>query len=1251
MYYLINSTLRTGEELCIETRMDVQSNSGTVSCQNSLYSQLNFMSEVLADYISNITGETFTILNINNNKMSISSNSCLFKLDVSGNLNTTQPYKMLGFNANTLPNTFYNNITAPNTINLNVPIFQSNILKMDVLKNSFNGAFPLYPLNYVIQNLCESFKNKLVKKTNLQWTVIYDASIDRVRINLLTPNYSFKFFWNNVDMINLSKSLGFSLEQTDFDTVIIADKSPEINDPLTSKDVIVLNISEIKIQTTNRNLQFSPKTTLPNQFLQTLAQQLLEITGVPWTIDTFGSYLRMVISQTELTTTTTLYSASLLFGDPSMIKIAQAFGFSPVNTIYKTTFVGSSPINYNIALLPNDLFKLALTNQYFTNIYTLYEIPFAAPIFNPVKYLQLMNNSLINTTGKSWTIQSNVGPNINNSSYLNIKLNDVDSSFRFFWGNAVSANISKSMGFANINMTNYTDSVVAGNIIDFNYDLTYKDILNFEVRSNVYYKNDNYSIKTQDNEYKLNEYITKLAQKLKSETGKNYSVYYDEITQKTKISVSDNNIYFKFLFGENPMKNIAQMLGFNPINMSSFSNNIISPNTVNGSITLGSTDLFVIVQKTDNYDYSILKPISITELYFKADVFITNLKSILDAATGYTWNVSTTSNFITIAINNPNVAFKFLWGEDNMNNIANALGFNPVNQTAFLSSIMGTNKINTLIQFTPNNILLLRIRDTSSINTKDEIITSYFFENIDDFYSPYYFFKYISTNFNADLATPLIFTYNSINNKLTMSSTNPFRFGFAAGTNLSKIMGFNFLESATYENSWTGSGIVDMTQIFLPTEIFILKYLKSITSFSFNFFDYYAYYHTYLLEVYLTNATQLIWKCFYDTTSKKISAFLSSISYKFITNDPDMLAFSIIYGFNTNNSQSFAKTQIGNNPMSFSSYNGSNLVYLLPLVSNPVNVLKLSYESAYNLPVKHSLLIEPVIFTTGTSFCTYLAGLLTAKFPLMSFIVNYDQLTHKITVSNTQSQTIKFRFLFGNSIFVSKLMGFNKSDLFPFNNSITSEKEIGLSGQFGTIIINPSQIIAFNKMNLVEINLPDLENITDSNNKITLIGLTTSLPTTYTVKIINGLYNSTNFAAALQNALNLAGIGTFTVALIDNSSKITINCTTTFKILWEKTKVLASMCGFNPINMSSFQSTITSDYIIDLKYPKHVYLDMLGVKYNNIMLNNKHMFLIGVNKFIDAPNNQLDKIVLALYDENNCIVSPTTNWNAVLEFL
>jgi hypothetical protein len=132
MYYIINSTLRTGEDLTIETRNDIKSNSGNISCQNSLYSQLNFMTEVLGDFLSNTTGETFNA-DVINNKLKISSNTCLFQLTGNTDTETKQPYTMLGFNTSTLPNSFYSNITAPNNINLNVPIFQSNVLKLDVL--------------------------------------------------------------------------------------------------------------------------------------------------------------------------------------------------------------------------------------------------------------------------------------------------------------------------------------------------------------------------------------------------------------------------------------------------------------------------------------------------------------------------------------------------------------------------------------------------------------------------------------------------------------------------------------------------------------------------------------------------------------------------------------------------------------------------------------------------------------------------------------------------------------------------------------------------------------------------------------------------------------------------------------------------------------------------------------------------------------------------------------------------------------
>lgn len=1251
MYYLINSAVRTGEDLIIETRNDIKSNSGNISGKNSLYSQLNFMNEVLGDVLSNTTGETFNA-SVVNNKITISSNTCLFQLTGNVDTDTQLPYKMLGFNTLTLPNAFYSNITAPNNINLNVPIFQSNVLKLDVLKYSFNEAIELYPLNYVITNLCSSVQNQLEKQTQLQWSITYDNIDKKIKIQLISPNSLFKFFWTSPEMSAISQALGFTIEETVYSNSITANQSPNISYAfIWYNDRIVVNIMQQQIESEIRDIQFSPNTIYPNQFLLTIEQQLLESTGVVWEKSIFAeNTLVFTIKQSA----EIKYRASLLFGDASMSRIAQSFGFSQQNTNFSGAFTASSPYKNTPLYMPNDLFKLKLETNYSKTIYNLYKIPFGPPIFNPIEYLKEVNKALVSTTNLPWNIQSNIGPNINNSSYLELRINDVDSQFRFFWGNVLSANIAKSMGFANTDMQNFTNSIIAGNIIDFNYNLNHPQLLNFEIKSNIYYKKTSYELPTLPTEYKLNQYVNSLSSKLNAATGQEYAVYLDEFTLRTTIS-SSKNIYFKFLFGENNMKKIAQLLGFDQVNMIQYSNYVTSQNNANGTITLGPTDVFIMIQRENNFDFSNQIRISLNEQYFQTGTFISKLKQLLDQSTpGFSWTISiSASNILTIQINNPACAFKFLWGEPNMKNIANLCGFNPINQSAFMTSISGIQPINYSIELNPNNVLTFIFREPLPINISVDQLTEGFHLSFITFFAPDNFFNYLSSVINQYLPphntlnnAPLTFLYNSITRKLTISSDRLFKFGFAPNTNLSKIMGFNFLESPNFQTSITSQVPVDMTQPFLPTEIFKLKYLGSITPFSFNYFDFYANYHKYLLEHYLYSATQLLWNCTYNLSSKKISVNLPSSSFKFITNDPSMQVFSTIYGFDTNNTQTFNKTQTGNNQMSFSTFNGSNLVYLS--VYPNANVLKFALEASYNLPVKYKLYIEPIIFINATTFGTYLQNLLNTLLPNLQFVVSYDLVQNKYTISNTQSQSIKFRFLFGNSFFVSKLMGFNNSNINEFKNTITSDKEINLSGQFGRIAFNPNCIVRFDKIKMIEIKLPELENITDYNNKITIV----SSAFTYTLKIKNGFYNTTNFAAALADALNLAPVSnTFAVVLSNN--KITINNPTyPFNILWQNNPILASMCGFNAINPNNnlYLNTLTSDFNIDLNYPKNVYLDIHGVKFNSFMLSNNHMFLIGVNNSIEAPKNQLDRIGITLYDENNFIVSPTTNWSTAIEF-
>jgi hypothetical protein len=1261
--YLINSSLRTGENLLVETINTTISNTGNLSCDNTLLSDKNVMTHIFDNFLSNITGELFTTSLSSSNIMTINSQTCNFKLDISSNIDTFYPYNLLGFNSSALPNTFYNTITGLNNINLNTPIFQTNIFQLDVLKTSSDQTFQIYQPNFVIQNLCQLIQDQLIINTNLSWQVVYDSVSDRVKITLIStnnfslpvsgsltsiiPEYKFKFIWNDSQMIHITNALGFT-EQSEFVTGNITAENPPLIDTILSyNDIIVLNIEKT---------------------------------------------------------------------DSSNIKS-----------------------------------------------YQIYEIPLNLPIYNPKECIDQISKKLSDTTAKPWSISSNIGETINNNSYLQMNLYDTDTSFRMLWANVSTGNISKSMGFANIDTPNFENTIISGNIIDFNYNLNYTDQLNYEIKSNIYYKLDDFIIPTNSNERVLNEYIVSLSRELQNISGKKYSVYFQESTQKIYISVSDTNTTFKILFGHPSMTNIAQMLGFNPVNTPTYVNYLVSDYIVDYSIQLSIEDIFYMIQQSNNYDFSTFNTISINQSYFLSNTFINNLQDILTTKTNKSWSVSQTSNYLTIQVNSPNCAFQFLWGDASMKNVSTALGFDTINPTTFLTTTTSNNNINTLIQFNDNDQLVFKFRDTTQTysipksylydvpnefyssqkfikslalilynltnkifevsydtNTQkitiqidssnsyfkiqwqlpsmlqigqmlgfndtetsdytttttgqnvanlsielndssvfsisivdktninyDSFINKYMLSIDPNFFYPDYFFQYMANLINKDLVYPLIFFYNSSTRKLTISSTNKFQIDFGNMTNLAKVLGFNFTVSPTYELSFTGVNQIDMTVRVLPTDLFRVHFLQSITKFQVNFYDFYAEYHSKLLENYLYLYTGLLWKSDYNSATKKISITLNTTKYKFILTDPKMNTIATIFGFSTTTLPPFEYTQTSDFSLSFSTYSGNTLV-VLPEQYDPNNAVVIySFEPNYNIPKKYALYIEPIIYTPAL-LVSYLQTKLNTEIPGIGFIVNYDSITNKITISNS-SPNIKFRFLFGKSILLSKLMGFNNSDISIYENTITSEKEIIMSGQFGKIIINPNAIISFNKITLKNIQLPILENITDFNNTLTIEN--TSIKN---VKLVSGYY--TDITIPLQTALNTSGIGNFTVSLLNN--KLTINCDTPFKILWSKNTVLAVICGFNPTDMTNLITSVSSDFLIDLVYPKNIYLDLDGIKYQSNFFNNKHMFLINLNvninlndiPTINAPNNSVNKLIFSLYDENNYLISPTKNWNATVEF-
>jgi hypothetical protein len=1385
--YLINSSLRTGDNLLVETINTTISNTGNLSCVNTLLSDRNVMIHMFDDILSDTTGEIFTTSINSSNKININSQTCYFKLDISSNINTYNPYNLLGFSSSTLPNTFYNTITGSNDINLNTPIYQSNIFQLDILKTSSDETFQIYQPNFVIQNLCQLIQDKLIINTNLSWKVVYDIVSNRVTITLIStnnftfsldfssftiPEYAFKFFWTDSRMVHIANALGFTEQSVFNNDSITAENPPLIDTILSNNDIIILNTEKTNYTANTNHIEFSPGTSNANQFINTLADQLSKETNMKVIVTINNNDNKITITFQPYNTN--FYLIKILFSDPNMLNIANVLGFPAIDieAFANNGISGIYPVNYNLFLFPTDLFKIIKNEISFdSKSYQLYEIPLNLPIYNPTECIDQISKKLSDTTTKPWSISSNTGLDINNNSYLKMNLYDTDTSFRILWGNVNSGNISKSMGFANIDTPDFVNTIISGNIIDFNYNLNYTDQLNYEIKSNIYYKLDDFIIPTDSNEDELNEYIVNLSKELQNVTGKKYSVYFQESTQKIYISVSDTNTTFQILFGHPSMTNIAKMLGFNPVNTPKYVNYLVSDNIVDFGIQLNIEDIFFMIQKSNNYDFSTTNTISFNQSYFLSNIFINNLQDILTTKTNKNWSVSQISNILTIQVNSPNCSFQFLWGDEAMKNVSTALGFDTVNPSTFLTTITSNNNINKLIQFNNNDQLIFKFRDTTQTysipksylyNVPDDLynsqkfikslalilynLTNKIFEVIYDtitqkitiqidssnsyfkiqwqlpsmkligqmmgfnntetseyttkttgqnaanlyiqlnntsvfsisiidkvninydssinkymlridpnFFYPDYFFQYMANLINKDLVYPLTFLYNPSTRKLTISSTNKFQIDFVNLTNLAKVLGFNFMVSPTYELSFTGANQIDMTERVLPTDLFRVRFLQSINKFQINFFDFYAEYHTKLLGNYLYLYTGLLWNSVYNSITKKISIMLYATKYKFIFTDPKMKTIATIFGFDTTTLPPFEYTQTSNYPLSFSTYSGNTLVVLPEQYDSNNAVVIYSFEPNYNIPKKYTLYIEPIIYTP-TLLVSYLQTKLNVEIPGIGFVVNYDSITNKITISTT-SLNIKFRFLFGKSILISKLMGFNNSDIYTYENSITSEKEIIMSGQFGKIIIDPNAIINFNKITLKNIQLPILENITDFNNTLTIenISIVNNNPiiSTKKVKIYSGYY--TDITIPLQNALNTSGIGNFTVSLLNN--KLTINCNIPFKILWSKNTVLSLMCGFNPTDMTNLTTSVSSDFWIDLVYPKNIYLDLDGIKYQSNFFNNKHMFLIHLNSNINddmptlkAPNNSVNKLIFSLYDENNYLISPTKNWNATIEF-
>lgn len=1383
MFYLINSQLRTNDQLDIETYNTIVSNTSNISMKNPLIFRPDALSVQVGNLLSSTTGESFiSSIYLNSYQLDIYSSTCEFKFNF-GNVLSNNSYNILGI---TETNNYTNRFISNNDINNNTPIFESNIISIDILKNSYKGTFNIYPPNYTIEGFCKQVKNTLILNTNLDWNVdIINSNIngninDRILIDCLTSNYKFLFYWTSNVMYNISNSFGFStdIQSNIFTSNIISDFRPLNNCFITSKDELYFNTEQTINNYNEKNYNISTETLIGSIFISNL-QNLLNN-------NTNGSVWNVTISSTTKKITIKLVSNNnntfiFLFSDPRMIRIAQCLGFNLVNTLPSTIITSEIDYDDRITFFESDKLLLNI-NMYTTNYnYNLYRIPLSTPLYNPVDCISQINSRLIKDTNVPWNIVSNNNSNISNDSYLKIYIDDFDSSFMFFWGNVYSNNLSKSLGFSNIDMNSYTNNIVGNNIIDFNSNLDINDKLYYNVRSNVYYTLTDYTIPSTNNGLRLNSYLLFINDTILNKTGHQYTFTLLSDIQRVQIHISSPNTTFKILFGQDQMKNIATMLGFEPINTPEYVNQIIGNKIVDYNTILTPSDILYITEKTINPP-EIITPYSIplTQPFFNSNNFIHNFSNILEKETNRNWSVTNNLNFLTINILSPNCTFNFLWGDINMGNISYVLGFNSITGNTQINTTTGQFTINKNITFTQNDILKFNIRDTTSniedqgrkqfsistqtatfntflsvlasrlqsvtgmlfriqnnnVDKKITIITdssnTYFkilwsnvymfqitkmlgFNTVDTpdwvksvtspnqydesitlltsniffiipavqtninlqqiergyqfniqpmFFYPGYFFQYINNLINSDLYIPFSISYNVLTSKITLSSTSKFNMNFGNLYNLQQIMGFNFNISPSYEYVFTSDNKINMTLSVLTNDIIKLSFLDGeIKTYDINFYDFYANVHIGFLQLYMYEMTQLLWSCNYISSDKKMSISLQSNKFRLITTDPIMKNLCIIYGLDHYNLNPFDFIQVSLNRLSFSTYIDNKLValqnpYSNNLIADPINIVIYSLQNNMNNPVLYSLPIEPILYTP-LLLINYLQTLLNSKIPGLNFIVSYDNYTKKMTISNNSATYIQFRFLFGSSTFIDRYMGFNRSNINSFTYSITSEKEINLSSQFGQIIINPNSIINFNKLKLSSINLPKLENITYCNNFLTIIEKNGTAQTEYSIALKDGYY--TDITIPLTTALNTNGLtGIYNVILSNNKITINVNSPIEFKILWNKNKILSNMCGFNPFEPTIFSNTITSDFLVDFVYPKYVYIDIFGLKYKSeILNNNKHVFIINLNSndynqfntIINCPNNNMNRLIFTLYDENYKIISPVSNWEALFDFI
>lgn len=176
-------------------------------------------------------------------------------------------------------------------------------------------------------------------------------------------------------------------------------------------------------------------------------------------------------------------------------------------------------------------------------------------------------------------------------------------------------------------------------------------------------------------------------------------------------------------------------------------------------------------------------------------------------------------------------------------------------------------------------------------------------------------------------------------------------------------------------------------------------------------------------------------------------------------------------------------------------------------------------------------------------------------------------------------------------------------------------------------------------------------NVTDYNNKVYINENGTDI----TITLDNGYYDTTDFVSHLSTKLNASCVGSVTVAINNNTNKLTITNTLDFYFTFgtNTTNSARKLMGFNESDGLIYSLSKTSDVPIDLNTCKNVFVNIVENDNKNVQgvgYFNTSLVIHGIGNFgelvryidkdnfdqyIDLKNTKSLKITTHDIDENN----------------